>query len=157
LDATREIRRTLPEIEVLMLSQHDSPEMMRQALRAGARGYVVKSSISSDLIQGIETMRRGELFFDGAVSSNNGHSNTAAGAQVENDARDTEERFGLTFAQSAVGIAHVSKDGRWLRFNQKVCDITGYTEQELRRKRFQDITHSADLKEDEEQASRVAD
>src|SRR3954466_7136014 len=78
LEATREIRRSLPDTDVLMLSQHDSPEMMRQAVKAGARGYVVKSSISSDLIQGIETMRRGDLFFDSGASTENGHSQAAA-------------------------------------------------------------------------------
>ncbi len=44
LDATRLIREALPQTEVLILSQHESSEMMRQALGAGALGYVLKSS-----------------------------------------------------------------------------------------------------------------
>jgi DNA-binding NarL/FixJ family response regulator len=50
LEATREIRSAFPEIDIVILTQHDSPEMMRQARSAGARGYVVKSAISADLI-----------------------------------------------------------------------------------------------------------
>ena len=50
LEAAREIRRLLPATNVLILSQHNSPEMMRQALNAGARGYVVKTAISQDLL-----------------------------------------------------------------------------------------------------------
>src|SRR5215472_2713391 len=40
IDATREILRILPHTQIVVLSQHDSPEMMRQALHAGARGYI---------------------------------------------------------------------------------------------------------------------
>ncbi len=67
LEATREIQRILPQTSVVMLSQHDSPEMMRQALNAGARGYVVKSSIAAKLVAGINKVAGGELFFDRIV------------------------------------------------------------------------------------------
>ena len=59
--------------------------------------------------------------------------------------RDSEERFRATFEQAAVGIAHVALDGRWLRINQKLCDIVGYSREELLTKSFQDITHPNDL------------
>ena len=69
LEATREIRRTLPAVDVLILSQHNSTEMMRQALNAGARGYVVKTAISQDLLQGIDKVRKGQLFFDSSLTA----------------------------------------------------------------------------------------
>jgi DNA-binding NarL/FixJ family response regulator len=50
LDATRKIRDLLPLTQVIILSQHDSPEMVRQAFDAGAHGYVVKSSVPKDLL-----------------------------------------------------------------------------------------------------------
>ena len=62
--------------------------------------------------------------------------------------RDSEERFRATFEQAAVGIAHVSIDGQWLRMNQRYCDILGYSEEELRHLTFRDITHSQDLEAD---------
>jgi len=49
------------------------------------------------------------------------------------------------FAQAAVGIALVAPDGHWLRVNHKLCQIVGYSEEELLRLTFQDITHPDDL------------
>jgi DNA-binding NarL/FixJ family response regulator len=66
LEATRAIRRTLPSTQILILTQHDSQEMMRQALNAGARGFVVKSSVAHDLLNAVEAAKRGESFFDPA-------------------------------------------------------------------------------------------
>ena len=45
LEATREIKRVLPETEIVILSQHETREMVRQAFKMGARAYVVKSAI----------------------------------------------------------------------------------------------------------------
>ena len=67
LEATREIRRTMPDVHILVLSQHDVPEMMQQALNAGANGYVVKSAISTDLVAALEKVRSGQLSFVPAV------------------------------------------------------------------------------------------
>lgn len=67
LEATRAIRRTLPSTHILILTQHDSQEMMRQALNAGARGFVVKSSVAHDLLNAVEAAKRGESFFDSTV------------------------------------------------------------------------------------------
>ncbi len=47
-----------------------------------------------------------------------------------------------------MGIAHVGLDGQWLRVNQKLCDIVGYTRQELSRLTFQDMTCPEDLEAD---------
>lgn len=56
LDATREIKRLLPETKVVIVSQHGTPEMMRQAYNAGARGYVVKSTVAKDLLAAIANL-----------------------------------------------------------------------------------------------------
>jgi two-component system sensor histidine kinase UhpB len=68
--------------------------------------------------------------------------------RAEKDLRESEERFRATFEQAAVGIAHVAPDGRWLRVNQKLCDIVGYTREELLARTFQAITHPDDLDAD---------
>ncbi|GFE70347.1 PAS domain S-box protein [Chroococcus sp. FPU101] len=65
--------------------------------------------------------------------------------QTEENLKESEERFRATFEQAAVGIAHVSLAGQWLRVNQKLCDIVGYTREELLQLTFQDITYSEDL------------
>jgi PAS domain S-box-containing protein len=161
IEATREIRRLLPRIDIVVLSQHNSPEMMRQALNAGARGYVIKSSISENLLIGIEKVRMGELFFDASVSGNPGpnvdmQEILQRSRAFERALRESEERFRLTFEQAAVGIAHVSKDGRWLRVNQKLCEILGYTQEELRKLTAQTVTHPADLAIDLAQIAKLA-
>jgi diguanylate cyclase (GGDEF)-like protein/PAS domain S-box-containing protein len=63
-------------------------------------------------------------------------------------ARDSESRLQATFDQAAVGIALVGLDGAWQRVNRRLCDIVGYSESELLRLTFQDITHPSDLQED---------
>lgn len=56
--------------------------------------------------------------------------------------------FRGTFEQAAVGIAHCDAAGNWLLANQVMCDITGFTEEELLATTFQSITHPDDLEED---------
>jgi len=62
--------------------------------------------------------------------------------------RKTEERFRSTFKQAAVGIAHVSPDGRFLLINKKFCDIVGYSREEMLKLTFQEITYPDDLDAD---------
>jgi len=51
-----------------VLSQHDTPEMVRQAFRAGARGYVIKSSVGQNLWDAVQKVSRHESFIDPAIS-----------------------------------------------------------------------------------------
>lgn len=77
--------------------------------------------------------------------------------QTENDLRKSEERFRATFDQAAVGIAHVSPDGRFLRINQKFCDIVGYSKEEMLKLSFQEITHPDDLDMDLDFVRKILD
>src|SRR5579883_3182968 len=56
LEACRVIRQKAPGLEILFVTQHDSPQMMREALDAGARGYVVKSNAARDLLEAVEAV-----------------------------------------------------------------------------------------------------
>jgi len=67
-------------------------------------------------------------------------------AQV--DARRAESLFRETFARAPVGIAHVAPDGRFLRINDRFCQIVGYGREEMLALTFQDITHPDDMEED---------
>ncbi len=80
---------------------------------------------------------------------------TSAMEQAVRSLHDSEKRFRAAFEQAAVGIAHVGTDGRWLRVNQKLCDIVGYTRGELLSLTFQDITHAEDLDTDLAQMNQV--
>lgn len=73
----------------------------------------------------------------------------------ERSLRESEVRFRRTFEHAAVGIAHVAPDGGWLAVNGKLCEIVGYSREELLSKRFQDITHPDDLQKDLEHARQL--
>lgn len=58
---------------------------------------------------------------------------------------DGEKHFRNIFEQAAVGMCYADLNGHFLRVNQKLCDITGYTQEELGDMNFQEITHPDDL------------
>lgn len=68
-----------------------------------------------------------------------------------------EQRFRATFEQAAVGMAHIAPDGRWLRVNQKLCEIVGYSREELLERDAQSITHPEDQAFDLSQAQALLD
>src|SRR4029434_4039113 len=69
--------------------------------------------------------------------------------------RESEKRFRATFEQAAVGVAHSSLDGKLLLMNQKLCDILGYTAEEILTKTYQEVTHPEDLEAELEYARRL--
>ena len=69
--------------------------------------------------------------------------------------RESEERFRSAFESAAIGMGLVGPDGRWIRVNRPLCDIVGYSEQELLNLTFQDITHPDDLEGDLQQVRRL--
>ena len=60
----------------------------------------------------------------------------------------SEERFKSAFDYAAIGMALVGIDGSWLKVNRAICEIVGYSEQELLGMNFQEITHPEDLEND---------
>ncbi len=65
--------------------------------------------------------------------------------QVEVALRDSEERFRAVFEQAAVGMDICDLEGRFIRANQKLCNIFGYSWEELQGLTFMDLTHPDDL------------
>jgi len=59
-----------------------------------------------------------------------------------------ERRFRATFEQVAVGIAHVTPSGHWMRFNQRLCEIVGYGRMDLMEQTFRDLTPPGDTTDD---------
>src|SRR5260370_11626743 len=62
LEACRRIRKSVPRSEVLIVTQHDSPQMMREALGAGARGYIVNSDAARDLLAALQAVSQHRPF-----------------------------------------------------------------------------------------------
>lgn len=145
LEATREIVRFLPQTKIVVLSQHDSGEVVRQALNAGASAYVVKSSISTDLVAALKRLNSAESAQSpriyGSTQNNLDLQEVLQRSTLfEKELRESEERFRLTFEQAPIGVAHVSVDGNWLRVNRKFCEILGYSQDELKRAGYREIT-----------------
>jgi PAS domain S-box-containing protein len=74
---------------------------------------------------------------------------------LEQSLSESESRFRGTFKQAAVGIAHVDLDGRFLKLNDKFCQIVGYSQEEMLSRTFQEITHPDDLEMDLHQVNRL--
>jgi DNA-binding NarL/FixJ family response regulator len=64
IDATRRIREKMPDALVLMLSMHSEDTLVRQALEAGARGYILKNALELDLASAIKRVAEGHLVLD---------------------------------------------------------------------------------------------
>jgi PAS domain S-box-containing protein len=68
---------------------------------------------------------------------------------------DKDSLFQNAFEHATIGMALVAPDGLWLRVNRSVCQITGYSEAELLKRTFQDITHPDDLERDVAHAKKM--
>ncbi len=64
IDATRRIRAKIPDATVLMLSMHSEDTLVRQALEAGARGYILKNALELDLVSAVKRVAEGHLVLD---------------------------------------------------------------------------------------------
>jgi DNA-binding NarL/FixJ family response regulator len=68
LEAARQIRKLLPDCEIVILTIHESEEVIREVLAAGARGYVLKSDAGRDLVAAIGALRRHKPFLTSRVA-----------------------------------------------------------------------------------------
>lgn len=88
------------------------------------------------------------VYFTYITYVKNVESSTAQAEQAKRHLakmKGSEERFRSAFDHAPIGMALVAPDGGWLQVNQCLCDIIGYSEEEIRRMNFQAITHPADL------------
>ena len=69
LEATRRIRQALPDTEVLIFTMHESEELIREVLGAGARGYLLKSDAVRQLSPAVESLSQKNPYFAGRVSA----------------------------------------------------------------------------------------
>jgi DNA-binding NarL/FixJ family response regulator len=68
LEATRQIRKNRPTSQVLILSMHETEQVIQQVLEAGAMGYLFKSDAGRDLVGAIEALERNKTFFTSKVA-----------------------------------------------------------------------------------------
>ena len=68
LEAARQILKAIPGVQVLILSVHESKELVREILDAGAHGYVLKSDAGHELTAALRALRQGETFFTSRIA-----------------------------------------------------------------------------------------
>jgi len=69
LEATRQILKLNPQAKVLILTLHDSDQVVRDVLNAGARGFLLKSDAARDLVAAVEALRRDKTYFTSKVAA----------------------------------------------------------------------------------------
>ena len=68
LEAARQIREAVPKTEILVLTMHESNQMVRRVLEAGAHGYVLKSDLAGHLLKAVKTVSKGKVYLTPKVS-----------------------------------------------------------------------------------------
>ena len=69
MEATRQIRAALPRTEVLLLTMHESEELVREVLAAGARGYVLKSDAGRALVDALKALAEQKPYFTSKIAA----------------------------------------------------------------------------------------
>lgn len=69
IEATRQVKKLLPEVKVLILTMHENEEYVFQALRAGASGYMLKEAADTDLINALHVIQSGNFYLSPAAQS----------------------------------------------------------------------------------------
>lgn len=146
LDATREIKRLLPDTEIVIVSQHEAPEMVRQAFNAGARAYVVKSTVAKELLAAIAKVNKGEPFVKAAAIVDASHSLDPAdvlqrSAVFEKALRVSEERFRSAMTNMAEGLVMLDAQGRITYMNPAAETLFGWSSTELLGHEIHQKTH----------------
>lgn len=77
-----------------------------------------------------------------------GEQSRRSGREGVEKLRESEERFRAAFGSAAIGMSLTATDGRYLQVNPRMCEITGYSEEELIGTDFRSITHPDDLESD---------
>src|SRR3974390_1759104 len=145
LEAARQILATSPQVAILILTMHDTDLVVREVLRAGARGFVLKSDAGRDLVAAVDALQKQRTFFttrvsqmvlDGYLDRGNQDSDVA----VAGDSLTTREREviqllaeGKTSKEVAVALNLSVKTAETHRTNlmrkldlHSVADLTRY-------------------------------
>ncbi|HSH38321.1 MAG TPA: PAS domain S-box protein [Chthoniobacterales bacterium] len=175
LDTTREsIIATDPAGKIIYLNRFAATQFRvdaEEAIGADIMDVTVPNTSREQAEEIMETLRRGETWSGEFIAGRRDGSKFpihASNTPVYNESgeliaivgvardmseyhesqralRESEERYRATFDQAAVGVCQIRFDGSFTRVNSRLCELFGYTADELLHLKFSDITHPADL------------
>jgi PAS domain S-box-containing protein len=151
VELMREVLAEGCQAPMILLTGQGEREVDIEAMKAGAVDFLTKGRIDSPLLERSiryalerhrdqQALRQAHDDLEQRV-----HKRTAELERANEALREGESRYRGMFEQAAVGMANVGTDGRWLRVNQRLCDIMGYGRDELLQCTFQDVTYPDDL------------
>lgn len=120
---------SMADVPIVILTAKADDTLLVRLLKEGVQDYLNKPFAEAELLARV----------DGFIKERK---------RTAEKLNESEARFEATFEQAAVGIALVAPNGRWLRVNRKLCEIVGYSREDLLACTFQDITHPDDLNAD---------
>jgi len=132
-------RRDLP---IIFMFSHANPDAVEKAKEIAAYGYLVKNSGESVLLASVNMALT--LFDEHQYLK---HQNATL--------RESDTLFRTQFELGNIGITIASPEKTWLYVNQRLCEMLGYSEAELRQLTWSDLTHPDDLEADIAQFQRV--
>jgi DNA-binding NarL/FixJ family response regulator len=136
VEATRQIHARLPRTEILIFTMHDNEALIKELLKAGARGYLLKSDANRDLVAAIEALEIHKPFFTAKVSE----------ALLESFLRGTGE-LGTTLAHRERSVVQLIAEGHTNKQIAQLLNISVKTVEAHRANvmRKLNLSSSADL------------
>jgi len=128
---------------VVLMTSHGNEQVAVEAMKAGALDYVVKSpAVFADMPHIAErALKQWELLIENRRS--------------QEKLRESEERFRTVFEQGPLGINILGLDYRFVAVNAAFSQVVGYSQDELTKLKFPDVTYPEDLETDVDQAKKL--
>jgi DNA-binding NarL/FixJ family response regulator len=90
LDATRQILKANPLTQVLILSMHESQQLVRDLISSGARGYLLKDDVADELLDAIDALMQRKAFFASPILDNMLRGSQGEGSSTQLSSRERE-------------------------------------------------------------------
>ncbi|MEW6109024.1 MAG: response regulator transcription factor [Nitrospirota bacterium] len=108
IEATLEIKKRMPDIKILILTQYDDKEYVSRLLKAGVSGYILKHAVGTDLISAIRAVAKGDSYLYSSIASKviNGYLGKGSGMAVEDPYEKLTDREKQVLKLIAEGHSH---------------------------------------------------
>lgn len=117
VEVARQIREAVPDTKVLVLTMHESEQMVRRALDAGASGYLLKSDLTDSLIKAVKAVAQGKRFLTPKVSDI-----VLEGFLMARDHHQQEDRAGTRMSPREIQIIRLLAEGK---MNKEIAELLG--------------------------------